>query len=330
MHSSTDFLFTSPNRHIFKRTLLASCDFTLIMPLHPFSALWAILQALTFFSITAQAANWNTDVGILVTERLDPIVSPNQVASHMHSIIGGSAFGAAYNQGDLAKSGCTTFPISVDKSNYWHPKPYWINNNGTSFTPLPIEDRVYYIREKNSPNEAIQPFPEGLRMIVGNPMSKSGDSRSFSYLCRVSPEFDGPDDIWADNWNFGRDCPRGILVSSVSELLAQSRERPRAKADNQAQHKFPPCWNGKDLYKSDQSHMAYPQYEAFYGACPASHPIRVPGIMLEALILTSRWAPGESVKGKLAWANGDTTGYGIHADFTNGYVSSFSSEGISG
>ena len=178
-----------------------------------FSTLWVIYQSLAFLSITTKAANWNTDVGILVTERLDPIVSPNGVASHMHSIIGGSAFGAAYNQPDLMKSACSTFPISVDKSNYWHPTPYWINNNGSSFTPLPIEDRVYYIREQNSPNDPIQPFPEGLRMIVGNPMAKSGNGRSFSFLCRVSAEFDGPEDIWSDNWQFSRDCPRGILVS---------------------------------------------------------------------------------------------------------------------
>jgi hypothetical protein len=181
-----------------------------------FLNLWTVLRALAFFSIAVYAANWNTDVGILVTERLDPIVSPNGVAQHMHSIIGGSAFSAAYNYPDLIKSSCSSFPISVDKSNYWHPKPYWINNNGSSFTPLPIQDRVYYIREQNSPNEAIQPFPEGLRMIVGNPNTKSGNGRSFQYLCRVADKFDGPGDIWSDNWQFERDCPRGILVSATS------------------------------------------------------------------------------------------------------------------
>jgi hypothetical protein len=181
-----------------------------------FSNLWVALRALAFFSIAVHAANWNTDVGILVTERLDPIVSPNGVAQHMHSIIGGSAFSAAYNYPDLIKSSCSSFPISVDKSNYWHPKPYWINNNGSSFTPLPIQDRVYYIREQNSPNEPIQPFPEGLRMIVGNPNAKSGNGRSFQYLCRVADKFDGPGDIWSDNWQFERDCPKGILVSATS------------------------------------------------------------------------------------------------------------------
>lgn len=179
-----------------------------------FSVLVRLLQAILLLSLTARAANWNTDVGILATERLDPIISPNGVAQHMHSIIGGSAFAAAYNYVDLMKSRCSTFPISVDKSNYWHPKPYWINNNGSSFTPLPIHDRVYYIREKNSPNDPIQPFPEGLRMIVGNPNSKSSNPRSFQYLCRVADKFNGPGDIWSDTWQFDRDCPRGILVSA--------------------------------------------------------------------------------------------------------------------
>jgi hypothetical protein len=213
-----------------------------------YSTLWVVLETLALVSITAHAANWNTDVGILVTERLDPIVSPNAVASHMHSIIGGSGFGAAYNQADLMKSACSTFPISVDKSNYWHPTPYWINNNGSSFTPLPMEDRVYYIREQNSPNEAIQPFPEGLRMIVGNPMAKSGNGRSFQFLCRVSAEFDGPEDIWSDNWQFGRDCPRGVLVctfpSSVTTGLMSGSTQVPALLERQGLVQIRPISHG--------------------------------------------------------------------------------------
>lgn len=237
-----------------------------------FSTLWVIYQSLAFLSITAKAANWNTDVGILVTERLDPIVSPNGVASHMHSIIGGSAFGAAYNQPDLMKSACSTFPISVDKSNYWHPTPYWINNNGSSFTPLPIEDRVYYIREQNSPNDPIQPFPEGLRMIVGNPMAKSGNGRSFSFLCRVSAEFDGPEDIWSDNWQFSRDCPRGILVSHplqrrrtelIYRLNTSSRPAGTAKTcTNPTNH----TWHIRNTTHST-AHVLPPTPSDYPGSC---------------------------------------------------------------
>lgn len=177
------------------------------------STLFALLRLFLFCFTIAEAANWNTNVRILATERLDPIINPNGVASHMHTIVGGSAFSAAYNQADAEKSACTSFPISVDKSNYWHPTPYWINNNGTSFTPLPLFERIYYVREKNSPNDYIRPFPKGLRMITGNPMSKAPNKQAFEYLCRVSETFNGPGDIWSDNWNFNRDCPRGILVS---------------------------------------------------------------------------------------------------------------------
>jgi hypothetical protein len=192
---------------------------TLAMPLSFFALpqLWTLLFTIAFVN----AANWNTNVRPLVTERLDPIISPNGVASHMHSILGGSAFGAAYNQPDLMKSSCSSFPISADKSNYWHPTPYWINNNGTSFTPLPLFERIYYIREKNSPNDPIRPFPEGLRMITGNPNSKSPDKTAIEYLCRVSEQFAGPGDIWSTDWNFNRDCPRGILVSLYENISAR-------------------------------------------------------------------------------------------------------------
>lgn len=50
-------------------------------------------------------------------------------------------------------------------------------------------------------------------MIVGNPNAKSANSRSISYLCRVAEKFNGEGDIWRDDWQFERDCPKGILVS---------------------------------------------------------------------------------------------------------------------
>jgi hypothetical protein len=43
--------------------------------------------------------------------------------------------------------------------------------------------------------------------------------------------------------------------------------------------------------------------------------------------MTNDLRPGQTLKGKLAWANGDTTGYGIHGDFINGYVAFRIAEG---
>lgn len=191
--------------------LAAGQHLTLVMSL-TLLTFWSTILLGFLISIT-HAGNWNTGVQTLVTERLDPIVSPNAVAGHMHSVVGGSAFAAAYNYQDQLKSTCTSFPISVDRSNYWHPKLYWINNNGTSFTPLAQGNRVYYFREKSSPNDHVQPFPEGLRMIVGDPSSKIANNLSFSFLCRTSSVFDGPGDIWSSDFNFERDCPNDLLVS---------------------------------------------------------------------------------------------------------------------
>jgi hypothetical protein len=56
-----------------------------------------------------------------------------------------------------------------------------------------------------------------------------------------------------------------------------------------------------------------PQQEG--GFCPETHPIRLPSILFESNFDLSSF--GGSYK--LIFANGDTTGYGNHADFFNGW-----------
>ncbi|KAJ9123026.1 hypothetical protein QFC24_004065 [Naganishia onofrii] len=54
--------------------------------------------------------------------------------------------------------------------------------------------------------------------------------------------------------------------------------------------------------------------------CPYTHPHKLPTIFLESTWHISQLpqAAKKPLKGRLAWANGDTTGYGFHADFTDG------------
>ena len=73
-------------------------------------------------------AFWIIAHGSLTRDRLDPIVSPNLVASHMHRVLGGSAFGASYDFASLRNSTCTTASITVDKSNYWAPQLVSLNS----------------------------------------------------------------------------------------------------------------------------------------------------------------------------------------------------------
>ena len=232
----------------------------------------------------------------LAVERLDSVVSPNVVASHMHHIAGGSAMAANYNFQDQLKSSCTSASITADKSNYWMPKLYWANDDG-SFIPLPARLRFYYFSGRNSPVEPVSAFPEGLRMLVGNPNAKS-DTGKFSFTCHINSDL-VTGSITQSHFNYNRDCPYGIRIESF----------------------FPVCWNGNDLYKADNSHMAYPANPANLreGSCPWSHPIRLPQIMLEYTYLPASWAPGVPTAGHLVWANGDTTGFGVHADFANGW-----------
>jgi hypothetical protein len=56
---------------------------------------------------------------ILQVTRLDPIVTPGAVSSHVHTIIGGSNFQPELDYAKLQQSKCTTAPVTVDKSAYW-------------------------------------------------------------------------------------------------------------------------------------------------------------------------------------------------------------------
>jgi hypothetical protein len=242
----------------------------------------------------AQGAAWHMDtLRLLTNTRLDPVVNINQVAGHMHQVVGGSNFGAAYNYEDQVASSCTSASITVDKSNYWMPKLYWMNNDG-SFIPLPAFHRFYYFLQRNSPVEPVSPFPEGFRMLAGDPMGKTANGIS-SFTCHVNADLQ-TGSIVQDNFHFDVECPYGIRTETI----------------------FPMCWNGQDLYKDDGSHVVYPVGTNIRGGqCPWSHPVRLPQIMLEYTFKPSAWHGGPT-RGNLVWANGDTTGYGVHADFING------------
>ncbi|WVQ70514.1 hypothetical protein IAR50_000033 [Cryptococcus sp. DSM 104548] len=267
-----------------------------------FANLLHLLGALSATALLPLAAAgdsaWHLDyVNTLANEALDPIVSPNAQASHMHKIIGGSRMAAYYNYDDYAAAKCSSLRVQADKSNYWMPNLYVLDDAGTdnvTFTPVPAKIRFYYFLAQNSDAELVSPFPKGLRILTGNPNNKASTSVA-TFTCQINSGF--TDSVILDNFNFERDCPWGMKT----ELY------------------FPPCWDGYNLYKSDGSHMAWPSQDVRDGSCPWSHPVRLPAIQLEYTWYTSYHNPETALKGNLAWANGDTTGYGIHGDFVNGW-----------
>lgn len=147
------------------------------------------------------------------------------------------------------------------------------------------------------PSQPVQAWPEGFRLLAGDPNRKSPNG-AFVYECHRKPDLS--DSVQSDNFNFDDPCLGGIKFDLT----------------------FPSCWDGVNLYKNDQSHMAYPTRGIRDGPCLASYPIRLPSILLEYTYHPESHAAvtkGQNVKGHLAWANGDTTGYGLHADFMMGW-----------
>ncbi|WWD20503.1 hypothetical protein CI109_104979 [Kwoniella shandongensis] len=246
--------------------------------------------------VKAQDDAWHLDyIYVLGNEEIDPIVSPNQQSSHMHKIIGGSRMAAYYNYNDYVGASCSSLRVQADKSNYWMPNLYIIDKESGNFVSVPAHIRFYYFLGRNSPYQNVRAFPKGLRILTGNPNNKSPTSIA-QFTCQVNQDFSNS--LVANSFNFNRDCPYGMKT----ELF------------------FPPCWDGVNLYKGDGSHMAWPDNGVRDGSCPWDHPVRLPAIQLEYTWQTSNYNPGMPLSGNLAWANGDTTGYGVHGDFVMGWT----------
>lgn len=87
-----------------------------------------------------------------------------------------------------------------------------------------------------------------------------------------------------------------------------------------AQIHFQSCWDGKNLYKSDNSHVAYLS-DMDNGVCPPDHPYQFAHIFMEVNYAVSQ-VSNNTDGGQYVFSMGDATGYGFHADFQNGWDSS--------
>jgi hypothetical protein len=91
---------------------------------------------------TPARAFWILDHGQLTLDRLDPIISPGAVSSHVHVAVGARAFGPIATNVSAQAAGCTTSPVQADKSMYWVPQLYHQNLNNGVRSSLRIDAQI--------------------------------------------------------------------------------------------------------------------------------------------------------------------------------------------
>lgn len=214
----------------------------------------------------------------------DPIVFPGQPgASHMHDFVGASTTDRSSTAASL-QSGGTSCAMSADKSAYWVPALY---KDGVRVLPKGTsKNALFYYRRKGAPSGTmVQPFPRGLKMIIGNAKAKSPQENpqlgtDIIFKCGPGSTTDLPAPPTR--------CSSGIMVMSL---------------------RFPNCWDGKNLDSPDhRSHMAYPEGSR----CPKSHPVVLPRI--ESFF---RYNVGTGPIGTITLASGPY--YTAHQDFFNAW-----------
>ncbi|KAM0747454.1 hypothetical protein T439DRAFT_349869 [Meredithblackwellia eburnea MCA 4105] len=254
----------------------------------------------------------------LLVTRAGPLTNPGTVSGHAHSIAGGSGFNLIMDFDTARSSACTSCQVKQDLSNYWYPHLYFHWKNG-SFTAVDGGTLlVYYLPRNNSADkDKVQAFPDGFRMLAGNPYVRSYDPNS------EEPKAIGWNCIGGGGrnpWFPTENCPvRHVFLL----FLVFHTDFSNSKDGMRGEVMFPSCWNGKDLDSSShQSHVAYPE-GGESGACPEGYPVRIETLFFEMWWsvdgFKTNW--GEAMNTTMPWvlSTGDPTGYSLHGDFLNGW-----------
>jgi len=265
--------------------------------------------------------------GPLVEGRMDPIVNPGVASGHVHTVQGGNAFALTMsNDQALTKSTCTSSRVKNDLSNYWVPKLYFKAEDGTLKDVEMFYMNVYYFFEATT--DKIEAFPPGLRMLVGDSALRTPPATGGRAILDLDDGIPQP-----VQWT----CPRSnegspLYPADSDGLHGVGLQDPNNKGAGvgfpdkycdgyasplRADIHFPSCYDPSQGVEAYKTNMQFPTK----GNCPKGW-IHVPHLFYELYWNTPKfsdqWTQGQG-KQPFILANGDPTGYSLHADFLNGW-----------
>ncbi|KAK9777839.1 hypothetical protein AB5N19_04550 [Seiridium cardinale] len=283
--------------------------------------LWTSLILLN--ALSGVSAFWRMECrGRTALARMDPLMSFDATAQHAHTIHGSSGFSESATYDSIMAGNCTSCAVTEDLSAYWTPAMYFQYANGTF--ELVQQDGgmlAYYLLR--DPNNDVQAFPEGFRMIAGDTLRRN-------YTLGDASQPDPPQSNWAalgqTNQSdlaqraLGFNCLNYNIEAEGSLYRHFMPEKSYLDANCpdglRLELAFPSCWNGQDVDSDDhQSHMAYPDLVQD-GECPEGFETRLVTLFYETIWATYKY---EGIDGSFVIANGDPTGYGYHGDFMTGW-----------
>jgi Domain of unknown function (DUF1996)/WSC domain len=180
---------------------------------------------------------------------------------------------------------------------------YYQYPNG-SFQDVPNSGTIVYFLGRADSGNNLTAFPPGFRMLSGLTYARSYDTRTqtwdgsrnisdrISFVC-INPKAPGGVQWQTTDMQY-TDCPNGM----------------------RAQIHFQACWDGENLYKTDNSHVTYLS-DIDNGSCPPTHPVKFINLFYEVYYFVNQIK--KQAGGQFVFANGDTTGFGFHGDFLNGW-----------
>ena len=191
----------------------------------------------------------------------------------------------------LQSSNCTSCEIEKDLSAYWTPLLYYEHANG-SFEEVPNGGMTVYYLGRGDNKANIKPFPPGFRMLSGDAAARSFNNTPVSSVAGAKP--------------FGNRVSFNCLTDSPNP---ESPQMNMTNCDNglRAQIQFQSCWDGKNLYLPDNSHVAYMSI-IDNGACPPGYPVQLMHLFYEVLYGV---IDIKTDGGRYVFAQGDPTGMSL-------------------